>query len=472
MLIFHSNFKILLLLTLLLTVKYNAQDYSFFPETIKVTAEFADKGEFVKALEYNMKALKECQKKKDKVGVANGYINIAFISLLLSKINQSIYYLDKAKVEMEGMNDPLLEARLYSEYAKIDTKLGLLEKSNENFNKAIEFSNKISNEKQKNFLLFYTHIWKRLNFMNQKDSLIVLEKKSLQYMPSGIVYTQIANRFIKSKSHLDSAEYYLNKALAAQDSSILAIKGLAWYGRGNLSYVRKNPEKTLDYYLKSLQYFEKIKFKINKRILYDSISNIYGLLSNKEKSDLYLRKYKLINDTIENEQKEAINVVVQNMVKQNEKEDRQKQNKLYLIIGSIIILCFLTIYFIRKNYLKKQRQKDSLLFEKSTETDLLKRKVNESFDEIIMLAKNGDPFFLIRFKEVYPEFYAKIIQQHSELTEHDIKFCAYLRLNLINKDIARIENVTLRTVQTKKYRLKKKFNLSSDVDLTKWLAKI
>jgi len=59
--------------------------------------------------------------------------------------------------------------------------------------------------------------------------------------------------------------------------------------------------------------------------------------------------------------------------------------------------------------------------------------------------------------------------QSSDLTEHDIKLCAYIRLNLTNKEIARYENVTLRAIQTKRYRLKKKMGLSSESDFAKWI---
>ncbi|MEF9476663.1 hypothetical protein OWR28_01880 [Chryseobacterium sp. 1B4] len=106
------------------------------------------------------------------------------------------------------------------------------------------------------------------------------------------------------------------------------------------------------------------------------------------------------------------------------------------------------------------------------ETDVLKLKVNDSFEEIIQLMESRSPLFLTRFKEVYPEFYAKLITHTPELTEHDLKFSAYIRLNLTNKEICQYENISLRGVETKRYRLKKKLKLPQEVELQKWILEL
>lgn len=113
-----------------------------------------------------------------------------------------------------------------------------------------------------------------------------------------------------------------------------------------------------------------------------------------------------------------------------------------------------------------------MIEEKSLETDELKKKINLSFDEVAQLARDNDPFFVTRFKEVYKEFYDRLISQQPNLTDHDIKICAYLRLDISSKEIAQYENITVRAVETKKYRLKKKLQLSADTDLKKWILEI
>lgn len=170
--------------------------------------------------------------------------------------------------------------------------------------------------------------------------------------------------------------------------------------------------------------------------------------------------------------KVALNIAVESLEKEKQAEQDQERRKLYFLIFTVIILSLVTIYFIRKAYLKKQKHKDELIEVKSTETDELKKKINSSFDEVANLAKANDPFFLVRFKEVYPEFYNNLISRHPNLSDHDMKFCAYIRLDLSTKEIVEFENISKRTVEAKKYRLKKKLELSTETDLTKWIKEL
>lgn len=113
-----------------------------------------------------------------------------------------------------------------------------------------------------------------------------------------------------------------------------------------------------------------------------------------------------------------------------------------------------------------------MIKEQSLESQKLKMQVNKSFDQIIKLAESGSPFFLTRFKEVYPDFYQKIMDHDFGLTDYDLKLCAYIRLNISSKEIAQYENITVRAVEARKYRLKKKLELSTETDLNKWILDV
>jgi len=58
------------------------------------------------------------------------------------------------------------------------------------------------------------------------------------------------------------------------------------------------------------------------------------------------------------------------------------------------------------------------------------------------------------------------------LTPTDLKLCAYLRLNLSTKAIAELLNLSLRGVESSRYRLRKKLNLEGEVSLTDFLGSI
>ncbi|WP_228404809.1 helix-turn-helix transcriptional regulator [Chryseobacterium wanjuense] len=55
------------------------------------------------------------------------------------------------------------------------------------------------------------------------------------------------------------------------------------------------------------------------------------------------------------------------------------------------------------------------------------------------------------------------------LTTNDLRICALIKLNLTNKEIVQYENISVRTIETKKYRIKKKLGLDTNTDLNKWI---
>ncbi len=54
-----SGVKIWVFSLLLMAQNYRSQDFSFFPEPIKTSAEYYNKGEFAKAMAFNVEALKK-----------------------------------------------------------------------------------------------------------------------------------------------------------------------------------------------------------------------------------------------------------------------------------------------------------------------------------------------------------------------------------------------------------------------------
>ncbi len=73
------------------------------------------------------------------------------------------------------------------------------------------------------------------------------------------------------------------------------------------------------------------------------------------------------------------------------------------------------------------------------------------------------------FKNTDKEFFEKIKAKHPELTPNDLRLCAYLRLNLSSKEIAPLINISVKSVEIKRYRLRKKMNLPRDVNLTDYI---
>ncbi len=73
------------------------------------------------------------------------------------------------------------------------------------------------------------------------------------------------------------------------------------------------------------------------------------------------------------------------------------------------------------------------------------------------------------FNEVHEVFLKKLIKQYPELTPGDLKLAAYLRMNLSSKEIAPLLNISIRGVENKRYRLRKKLDLPAEENLTEFM---
>ena len=70
------------------------------------------------------------------------------------------------------------------------------------------------------------------------------------------------------------------------------------------------------------------------------------------------------------------------------------------------------------------------------------------------------------------DFLKKIKQLHPTLTPNDLRICAYLRLNLSSKEIAPLLNISVRSVEIKRYRLRKKMDLPHEKGLVEYILSI
>lgn len=76
------------------------------------------------------------------------------------------------------------------------------------------------------------------------------------------------------------------------------------------------------------------------------------------------------------------------------------------------------------------------------------------------------------FNEAHESFFKKLKIQHPDLVPNDLKLCAYLRMNMNSKEMASLLNISLRGVEIRRYRLRKKLNLEHDKNLVEFLMEL
>ncbi|WP_246022065.1 helix-turn-helix and ligand-binding sensor domain-containing protein [Flavobacterium cellulosilyticum] len=76
------------------------------------------------------------------------------------------------------------------------------------------------------------------------------------------------------------------------------------------------------------------------------------------------------------------------------------------------------------------------------------------------------------FDHTDKDFLKKLKEAHPSLTPNDLRLCAYLRLNLSSKEIAPLLNISVRSVEIKRYRLRKKIDLSHQQGLVEYILAV
>jgi AraC family chitin signaling transcriptional activator len=199
----------------------------------------------------------------------------------------------------------------------------------------------------------------------------------------------------------------------------------------------------------------------------------------------------------------------------------------YAIVGyiAIAIIMGLTIHLLNRRYYRKQ--KDQLLVEKEREleleqlenqrqlmavknenlqldidnksrelgmatmnlvkknellhdikVELIKSKSAEQVKQVIKMinVNMNDTSDWKRFEEAFnnvdKEFMKRIKELHPTITPNDLRLCTYLRLNLSSKEIAPLLNISHKSVEVKRYRLRKKMGLAHNVSLSNYIIEL
>lgn len=289
------------------------------------------------------------------------------------------------------------------------------------------------------------------------------------------------------------------------------------------------------YFNQSMSIFSEIGFRSAEMKTNMALSNVFLKKKHWEKAYDYYAKYVALNDSILNaETQKKISDYqweIESQKKKYEQEILQNkyeiQKKRNLIFGVITVFVIITAIMISRNFrksLKYQKLKNTYLQDKVetgerinileklryqseieaknkeltttsiqviTKNDILtiieelaeKSFQNDQMDKItynnlktilkenLNLDKDWEQFKKM-FEQVHQDFFTNLKKICPELTENEIRLCAYIRINLQNKEIAKMLNVIPATVATTRYHIRKKLNLDKQTSLEDYIRKI
>jgi len=474
---------------------------------------------FDKALPNFYSALKIAEETKDTIFSIKAVLNIATLHRQMSNHDKALKHLFETQDLCIQQHDTLLMGNFYYEIGAVYNSMDEYEKAYEYCQKAIEcfehmdswynlslsysFMGTISSNlgKKKEAISYFDKSRKYYEQLGNKSSMVI------NYMEAGEVYRSMGDH--------KKAKEYANKAidLANELDNILGLD-VAYNTLQKIAESEHNYKEAYKYSLMLYELQDSI-YDVNRNEQIENLEIIYET-EKKEKAIELLKKDKIILDKESNIRKLQRNaaiigalvclvvlVLLANRYKLRRRLFAQKEAKLLAEarykeeealrreeeLRAKAEINKLNAEMIQEELDHRNReitssalyvaQKNEILGTISEKLDELKSfiKVENEKDliQIKRLIKDNIELdedwnnFKLHFEKVHPKFFETLSEKYPELTTNEQKICAYLRMNLSGKEIARLLNITPKSAQMSRYRLKKKFDLSADEDLMEFI---
>lgn len=433
---------------------------------LKKTESLRIQGDYENLVRLNKDYLNIAEEKKYKEGIILCYINISNISATIGNYKRGLSYISLAEKELKTVNNPVLKARLYQEHGQLNGVIGLY-KSALDFNaKGLYYLKNIPDKEKKRFYLYRLYS-NRADFLykaNQPDSAYIYLQKGKRIDGNGfLLNTLLARYHLKYSKRMDSTRIYLQKATEKMiiTQKVNVQNGFLYLTYGDYYYELKDYQAALENYKKALDSYNKTNRLYNIPGVYESIAKTYKMLNEPDKEREAMAKYTEEKTALENIQNEAINISIDHMLTDKDEESNLFHQQIYLYSGILLLLSIIVFVLLYRHNRLLRKRKEKF----KSEALSLKSRINDSFDELVGLAKKNDSTFLTRFQEIYPDFCPKLLEINPKLGASELAFCAMIKLNFTSKEIAEYTFIQHKSVQQKKHRIRKKLEVPSEQEL-------
>lgn len=438
-----------------------------------------------KSAEYANKALILSEKIGYSKGQSYSYYYLAQAFSELGEQKKALDYLGIALKSEYCSTDPLLIFHIYRLRCRVYGALSYFKLAINEQRKGVSYISKIKNDNvdrlylkslaDENISICYS----RMGMMDSAYHYLNQKKKYLKttdidkYYPNFINTYNLFAQYFASEKKEDSAKHYLRMAIKIANEKKLPFTFESNKQMGNLFMDKNETDSALHFYMKALGSIDETNSNNGRLEIYKKISEVYFKKGNMAQYKEYENKFQKLNSENQEIGVKATEKLLSDILTDYEENAAQKQRGLlYFALAGIIVLfiiLFLLIRETRRRIIKevriKLKTKKDIISEKEEEIakkekviNELEHKVNESFQEVIQLANENNPEFLIRFKEIYPDFIAALLTKEPNLRSSELTLCAYLFLGFNSKDIARITHKSISTIDNRKYNLRKKLN--------------
>ena len=332
----------------------------------------------------------------------------------------------------------------------------------------------------------------------------------------GLNYINIGLTQVKQKKYVDAMGSFREALKLSKETNNRVHIAICYINIGGCYYETGNKSASLEAYKAALSEARQNGYM---KIIYEAAS-VLGKLYLEKRDTISAFKYKII----ENQSKDSLGQLrtMRNLTElefryQTDKKElvgeiaRQKKESMMLIaILGLVAGLIIAILFLSRNRIKSKHdalakksvdkelsfknkelsinlmalmKKNEMLSDISNRlTHIEKEEITEASKAVISkisheLSIGADEKiwkeFSVRFQEVHSGFYEALLVKFPDLTQNELKLCAFLRLNMSTKDISELTGQTVMTIEKSRTRLRKKLGIAnSELNLVTFLLQI
>ena len=466
-------------------------------------------GEYDRALDQYYTSLSICDSVGWTEGTTTALNNISLLYYLHGNTAQAISILDESRQIAETNDNKSLLFDIYINLMDMYLEMKSFDSARFSGNKALELSINLNTPYNQSFV--------EIGFgkLFLKEDSLKRAEKSLESAENLAYENAFAELQLEALLHL-ATTYRRLKQLQKADSVL--------YKADTIDQTIKIPRLHIQLLTEKAALYEQLgdyqtayNFQSKAAFLKDSLNSSWEKVKYAEISTLYQMKLQ-----------EQRNVVLEKSLSINELQIRQQRFVIIISIGFLLVLSVVAVLFYRKrkfelktnqmlrtqndkinqqekiirvkneenfeqelNYKNRQLTSFSLsALKQSKSLEVVSQQINEllhqhnikpttrkKLEQVMQhlrplsSSKEWDEFRSY-FEAVHPSFYTSLKQVAPDLTLHEQKICAYLRLGMNTKEIASITFRQVRTVESTRFRIRKKVGLTATDNLFEFLEKL
>ncbi|OBS11223.1 hypothetical protein ATE49_15645 [Elizabethkingia miricola] len=365
------------------------------------------------------------------------------------------------------------------------SKLGYFERALQALQEAINIADKApakyNNQKHYNKALTYFLI-KFVHELNQEDPLSKKEleyyvhsayKEALQITPDypqkSYIMTKSLQGLISAYTdwgELEKAEKYIAEGDKINKNTVSTWELTRNVLLGEIETKRKKFTKAVEHYEIALKLTKAYKLVYDQKLIYTLLAESYHELQDYKNESHYLAHNKRLSDSLSKVEKQASNYILKDELKKKTKQ-KELENNATIYYFSVLFALLITVYFVYKQSKKSKTQFPVL--NGKTEIDNEDSEDHKKLNLLIEMAESNNSTFYLKFQELFPDFNQTLLNINQKLTQSDLEYCAMMKLNFDTKKIATIKKNSVGAVESKKHRIRKKLNITSEENIYIWL---